>query len=300
MNPNLLSILALTMCLTGQTGFAQSSVPDVITYQGRVTVGGQPFTGGGQFKFALVNGGANISPPATATANPPSGGFITVINVTFGGAGYGSAPAVNISGGGGSGATATASVSGGVVTGIIVNNPGSGYTTTPAVTIAPPPASLIYVTYWSHDGSSVAGSEPTSVVSLSVVNGLFVAALGNTNLANMAGLPANLLTNANVGLRIWFSDGTNGFAQLSPDQPLTATPYALLAQNLAGSVNAAQISGAPSSAQYLTASSERNKTGCSEFAASHWRMCRRGSQSTVRCSCRDRPTRCCRMRKLMR
>ena len=133
----------------------------VFTYQGRVTATGSNFTGAGQFKFALVTS-TNFSQQATATANPPSGGFITVINVTFGGSGYVTAPAVTISGGGGSGATAHANVSGGAVTSIIVDNPGSGYTSTPLVIIAAPTANITYTTYWSNDGTSVGGSEPAS------------------------------------------------------------------------------------------------------------------------------------------
>src|SRR5262245_41243679 len=84
------------------TAFGQETV---FTYQGRMTANGTNFSGAGQYKFALVTS-TNSSHAATATANPPSGGFITIINVTFGGNGYVGAPAVTISGGGGSGATA--------------------------------------------------------------------------------------------------------------------------------------------------------------------------------------------------
>src|SRR4051794_2928634 len=74
----------------------------VFTYQGRITAGGTNFNGNGLFKFALVTS-TNFSHQATATANPPSGGFITIINVVSGGNGYVSAPAVSVFGGGGSG-----------------------------------------------------------------------------------------------------------------------------------------------------------------------------------------------------
>ncbi len=234
------------------TGTVHAAGPDTLTYQGRVNVGGQVFSGNGQFKFALVNNGANLARPATATAVITSG-FITSINLTDGGLGYTSPPAVTITGGGGSGATATAAISGGAITGITIKTPGGGYGTVPAVTIAPPPAALVYVSYWSHDGTSSAGGPPVGAITLPVANGLFVAPLGDTNL--MAALPAEVFTNPAVRLRIWFNDGTNGPAQLVPDQVLTATPYALLAQSagsaaqLTGPLPVAQLSGTLASAQ---------------------------------------------------
>jgi trimeric autotransporter adhesin len=229
------------------------------TYQGRVLDNGTNFTGTGQFQFALVTS-SNVASQATATANPPSGGFITIINVTFGGNGYTTAPAVAISGGGGSGATATASVSGGAVTSITVNNPGSSFASTPTVTIAPPPVDLSYITYWSNDGTSVNGSEPTNAVNISVTDGLFTVALGDTNLANMQTIPAIVFAaQPDLQLRIWFNDGVNGFAALSPVQDLTATPYAIQAlnansaSNLLGTFPAAQLSGPVASANLVGA-----------------------------------------------
>ena len=101
----------------------------MINYQGRVAVGDPPvnFDGTGQFKFALINGGANLSEQATGTA-VRTGSFITSVSVTNGGSGYASAPNVSFSGGGGVGAEATAIISGDAVTSIVVTNAGSGYT----------------------------------------------------------------------------------------------------------------------------------------------------------------------------
>ena len=59
------------------------------------------------------------------------------------------------------------------VTAITVNNAGSGYTSPPAVTVAPPPSDVTYVTYWSNDGTSTAGSQPSAAVNVTVNNGLF-------------------------------------------------------------------------------------------------------------------------------
>lgn len=63
---------------------------------------------------------------------------VRTINVTYGGEGYTSAPAVTFSGGGGTGATAQAVVLGGAVTQILVLTGGEGYTSAPTVTIAAP------------------------------------------------------------------------------------------------------------------------------------------------------------------
>lgn len=75
---------------------------------------------------------------ATGTASV-SGGGVTAVTVTDGGAGYSSAPAVTFTGDG-AGAAATAIVLDGVVTAVNVTNAGTGYTTAPVVTIAAPSA----------------------------------------------------------------------------------------------------------------------------------------------------------------
>jgi hypothetical protein len=54
-------------------------------------------------------------------------GAIHVVKVTSGGSGYGSAPAVTITGDG-TGATANCTISAGAVTAVTITNPGSGYT----------------------------------------------------------------------------------------------------------------------------------------------------------------------------
>jgi len=75
--------------------------------------------------------------PAAGSASI-SGGQVTGASVVTGGNGYTVSPDVIISGGGGSGATATATVVNGVVTGINIVNSGFGFTSQPTVTIAPP------------------------------------------------------------------------------------------------------------------------------------------------------------------
>src|SRR5258708_14442776 len=93
--------------LLALAGAATAQVPSVISYQGRLLVGGRDFSGTGQFKFALVSPGTNATRQATATATGTSG-FITTISVTAGGTGSPTAPAVTIMDATGSGAVAMA------------------------------------------------------------------------------------------------------------------------------------------------------------------------------------------------
>jgi hypothetical protein len=222
-----LAVAGLLLALNSQlsTVFAQ---PTTFTYQGLVTDNGTNFTGTGQFKFALVLS-TNVASQATATAQL-TGSFVTSVTVVTGGNGYVTPPAVTFSGGGGSGAAATATVSGGAVTAIMVNNAGSGYTNAPTVIIAPPPPDLSFITYWSNDGTSVNGSEPTAAVTVPVSGGLFTVVLGNSTLPNMTTIDASLFAmQAGLQLRIWFNDGVHGSVALSPVQTLTASPYAAFA-----------------------------------------------------------------------
>lgn len=80
-------------------------------------------------------------------------------------------------------------------------------------------------TYWSNNGSSTAGSQPTSAVSLPVSNGLYSVLLGDTSLANMTAVPVTVFDNADVRLRVWFNDGVNGSQLLTPDQRIAANGY---------------------------------------------------------------------------
>ncbi|MGH8022589.1 MAG: hypothetical protein ACRED1_03340, partial [Limisphaerales bacterium] len=220
------------------------------TYQGRVTDNGTNFNGAGQFQFALVTS-TNTSSAATATITMGGSSpheFVNSITLANSGNGYTVAPNVTFSGGGGSGAQATTTISGGAVSSITLVNPGSGYSSTPTVTIDPPPANITYTTYWSNDGTSVAGSEPSAAVNVTVSGGLFTVVLGDTNVANMMAMDASLFSQPNLQLRIWFNDGVNGFAALDPAQALTPAPYAvnaLTANNLPGLTVQQNVLGAP-------------------------------------------------------
>jgi len=87
--------------------------------------------------------------------------------------------------------------------------------------------------YWSNDGTSTAGSEPSGSVTLAVTKGLYSVLLGDTQVAGMASIPATIFTHSDVRLRVWFNDGTNGFQLLSPDQRIAAVGYAITAGSAA-------------------------------------------------------------------
>ncbi len=91
--------------------------------------------------------------------------------------------------------------------------------------------------YWSNDGSSVAGAAPSAAVSLPVAKGVYGLLLGDPALANMTPLPADAFAHADVRLRVWFNDGANGFQQLAPDQRIASVAYAQVAAAVpAGSI----------------------------------------------------------------
>ncbi len=106
-------------------------------------------------------------------------------------------------------------------------------------------------TYWSNDGSSNAGSQPTNAVTLTVANGLYSVLLGDATIANMTAVPTSVFTNADVRLRVWFNDGTNGSQLLTPDQRVAAVGYALMADGVkVGGVTTSMIAtGAVGSTQ---------------------------------------------------
>ncbi len=87
-------------------------------------------------------------------------------------------------------------------------------------------------TLWSNDGTSSAGAEPNTAVSIGVTQGLFSINLGDATVSNMQPIPWTLFTNADTFLRIWLGESTNGFVQLSPDQRLGSVGYAMMAANL--------------------------------------------------------------------
>ena len=104
-------------------------------------------------------------------------------------------------------------------------------------------------TYWSNDGTSSAGSEPATVVSLPVVKGLYSV------LPNMTAIPASAFSSDDVRLRVWLDDGVNGSQLLTPDQRIAAVGYAMVAGGLApgASLPASALNGTFPASQVATA-----------------------------------------------
>jgi len=85
---------------------------------------------------------------------------------------------------------------------------------------------------WSNDGSitGAVGGVPIAAVSLTVTNGVYSVALGDTSIANMTNpIAPSVFNDDNAVLRIWFDDAVNGEQQLSPDHKLTTAPYTMVA-----------------------------------------------------------------------
>jgi hypothetical protein len=243
------------LCCLALAEPASAEIPAQLNYQGRVAVQGTNFHGTGQFKFALVDAGTNLN--QTATASGIATAMVTSISVNSGGSGYTTPPAVTIAPPNdpeGVQATATATISGGVVTAINITAAGSGYFSNPVqVTIAPPPENIEHQVYWSNAGDLAPNEVPSTSVSLPVDKGLYAVRLGDTAVTNMAAFNPDIFYTP-LFLRVWFDDGSNGFQQLTPDQPLGSAPYALqarLAESVApNSIGAAQLAtGAVTSAK---------------------------------------------------
>jgi hypothetical protein len=90
-------------------------------------------------------------------------------------------------------------------------------------------------TYWSNDGTSSGGSEPTSAEALSVEDGLFAVLLGNSAAPyNMPPMTASVFADKGRRLHVWFdADGVGSFTDLGLTV-VAAVPYALNAETLDG------------------------------------------------------------------
>lgn len=100
-------------------------------------------------------------------------------------------------------------------------------------------------TYWSHNGTSSGGSEPTASLTINVTNGNYAVFLGDTSVTGMDALPVTVFDNDDVHLRVWFDDGVNGFEQLSPDHRIVASGYAMMALSVpADSIGSAELQDA--------------------------------------------------------
>lgn len=178
--------VALLMCLllALPASLMAQGVPQLMNYQGRVTVGGVNHDGDGWFKFALVDGGSDQNRTAAATAVVSGSGRIADLTLTDGGRGYVTPPVISF-GGTGTGATATAVLTGDTVTAVIVDKAGGGFSTVTPTTVfftAPPP-NIQTTVFWSNDGSAKQDREPENSVRLAVQKGLYSVMLGEKGLA---------------------------------------------------------------------------------------------------------------------
>lgn len=117
-------------------------------------------------------------------------------------------------------------------------------------------------TFWSNDGTSNSGGQPTAAVSLGVVRGLYSVLLGDAAISNMTAVPAAVFENTDVRLRVWFNDGSHGFQLISPDQRMAASPYALAAENAALATSfSGSLAGDVSGTQAATSIAAATVTG---------------------------------------
>jgi len=128
-------------------------------------------------------------------------------------------------------------------------------------------------TFWSNDGTSSSGSEPTNAVSLTVTNGVYSVLLGDTSIANMTQAISNSVFNisSSVSLRVWFDDGVHGSQLLTPDQRIAATGWSMVSSTVGisgvttnsianGAVTAAKIAPVGITNPGITASQIANNT----------------------------------------
>ena len=95
-------------------------------------------------------------------------------------------------------------------------------------------------TYWRNDGTGT--GEPALAVPVTVSKGLYSVKLGDSSLQNMAALGSAVFAGSDaVYLRAWFNDGVHGFQQLSPDQRIVSSAYALVSEQ-AGAVVHGEVS----------------------------------------------------------
>jgi N-acetylneuraminic acid mutarotase len=253
------------------------AVPGLLNYQGKLATDGVNFDGVGNFKFALVDGGADASQAASATA-VIAFGFVVNASIDNPGSGYTEVPEVLVNGDG-SGALARAEIQNGAISSIIIENAGSGYTTA-NFQIAAPNSALSYITHWSHDGTSAAGLPPVSSVQIPVTAGMYSVQLGDTSIPGMQEIPHNTFSNNDVRLRVWFNDGTqSGYQQLTPDQRITAVGYAMVAADVtdgaitsnklaAGAITSAKLaSGAVTADKIADGSITANKLAAGSLTA---------------------------------
>ncbi len=243
------------LLLTLSASLTLAEVSPTVAHQGRLVVDGLNFTGTAYFKFRIYQTDGDAIEPAIGQAVLTSG-RVTAITVLHGGTGYTSAPTVTIEAPGGAfpqQATARANISGGAVTSFTMLAQGNGYTRVPEVTVAQAAGAS---SLWSNSVDLLPGRDqndpPPAAVRLTVSGGLYQVPLGDTSLANMRALAADIVPDPGkkAYLRVWVGTATGGpFQELFPHQPVTPVAYARHAAT-AGSAETIVASG-PSTAGLL-------------------------------------------------
>jgi len=236
------------LLLTLSASLALAEVSPTVAHQGRLVVDGLNFTGTAYFKFRIYQTDGEAIEPAIGQAVLTSG-RVTAITVLHGGSGYTSAPTVTIEAPGGAfpqPATARANISGGAVTSFTMLAQGNGYTRVPEVTVAQAAGAS---GLWSNSVDLIPGRDqndpPPAAVRLTVSGGLYQVALGDTALANMRALAADIVPDPGkkAYLRVWVGTANSGpFQELFPHQPVTPVAYARHAAT-AGSAETILASG---------------------------------------------------------
>jgi len=133
-------------------------------------------------------------------------------------------------------------------------------------------------TYWSNDGTSSGGSEPSTSTSQQVNAGYFTILLGDTSLSGMSqALSPSVFAGSGRYLRIWFAQSVSGsFTQLSP-VPIAAAPYAMNAETLDGydsEVFQKRVSGSCSSGNAIRVINTDGTVNCEPVSGGvshdHW------------------------------
>ena len=132
-------------------------------------------------------------------------------------------------------------------------------------------------TYWSNNGSSSNGSQPSAAVALTVSEGYFTVLLGDTTLSGMTrALTADVFAGAGRYLKVWFSTTSSGTYTALSLTPVAAAPYALNAETLDG-IDAVslqlRVSGTCAAGNAIRAINANGAVTCEPLASpshTHW------------------------------